>query len=139
MSHDLLDAWVLLVKTKYQLLHRLLLLRSASIGDATVLVESSLIADANGMGVVASGVSTHPLYRATSVNHTVEGDVEVIPDVTPTIYCHMVVAKLFQGVTAIAASSTAMHHDHIKKERGSHSKNVVESYREVEFANYLGP
>lgn len=117
MSHDLLDAWVLLVKTKYQLLHRLLLLRSASIGDATVLVESSLIADANGMGVVASGVSTHPLYRATSVNHTVEGDVEVIPDVTPTIYCHMVVAKLLQGVTAIAASSTAMHHDHINKRK----------------------
>lgn len=107
------DGWETAVQVEDELPHRLLLRRCASVGYATVLVESTLVADAYRVPIVSLGMRPHALYRATRVNHTVERDVIMVAYVAPMVHHHVVVAQLLQGISAIAASCAAMHHYHV--------------------------
>ena len=89
-----LDARKLTVKTEDEKLHRLLLGWRAGIRNATARRQTALVADTDGMSIVAQGMSTHPLHRTAGINHTFQGDVKMITDVAPTVHHHMVVAQL---------------------------------------------
>ena len=83
------------------------------IGYAARWRETALIADADAVGIVATGMGSHALLGAAGMDHAVTGDVVMVADVSPAIHHHVVVLQLLQGVGAIAASCAAMHHDHI--------------------------
>ena len=108
-----LDVRKLTVKTEDEKLHRLLLGWRAGIRDATARRQTALVADTDGMSIIAQGMSTHPLHRTAWINHTFQGNVKMITDVAPTVHHHMVVAQLLQSVSVIAAATAAMHHNHI--------------------------
>ena len=113
MTQNGLDVRKLTVKTEDEKLHSLLLGWRAGIRNATARRQTALVADTDGMSIVAQGMSTHPLHRTAGINHTFQGDVKVITDVAPTVHHHMVVAQLLQSVSVIAAATAAMHHNHI--------------------------
>ena len=61
----------------------LLLSRGAGVGSMAFLVETALVADTNGMGIVVAGMSSDHRFRATEVELTVAGDVVVIAAAFP--------------------------------------------------------
>ena len=83
-------AGVTLVKIFEQLSHRRLLLCRTGIGGLTADVESALVADAYGMGIVVQAVGTHHPFRAAWLNRSVTTDHVVVAD-----------AKLIMAVFAV--------------------------------------
>lgn len=63
-----------------KLLHRLLLRLRARVGGIAVPVESALVADTYGAGVVAAGMGACLLLGAAGIDHAVAGDVIMIAD-----------------------------------------------------------
>ena len=61
-------------------LHRHLLSEGTSVGGFAVGIESALIADADAVGIVVSGVSANFSLRSARVEGAVLGDVVVVAD-----------------------------------------------------------
>ena len=57
---------------------------SARIGRLAVLVETSLITDADAVGIVMTGMSSRLRLRTARINHSVLRDVIMVTDVTET-------------------------------------------------------
>ena len=57
--------------------------RGASVFSTTFLVETTLVADSDGVGIVMPGVSTDHLLGAAEVQLSVAGDVVVIATAVP--------------------------------------------------------
>lgn len=70
------------------------------IGYAARWRETALIADADAVGIVATGMGSHALLGAAGMDHAVTGDVVMVADVSPAIHHHVVVLQLLQGVGA---------------------------------------
>ena len=113
MAQDGPDARKTVVKSLNQLLHRLLLLRSAGVADAARWRKTTLVTDAYAVRIVTEGMRAHTLYRATGMHLSIQRDVEMIADVAPAVVMHMVVAQHLHRITVIAAATAAMHHYHI--------------------------
>ena len=63
-----------------EFLHRYLLGESTGVGWFAVGIESALIADADAVGIVVSGVSANLSLRSARVEGAVLGDVVVVAD-----------------------------------------------------------
>ena len=63
-----------------EFLHRHLLSEGTSVGRFAVGIESALIADADAVGIVVSGVSANLSLRSARVEGAVLGDVVVVAD-----------------------------------------------------------
>jgi len=63
----------------------------AGVGGAALLVEASLIADADGVGVVVAGMGADHLFGTAKVQLSVAGDVVVVAAALPaTGFVHLV-------------------------------------------------
>ena len=82
MTEDL-GIGVVLFQGTEQMPEGCLLGRGTGVGGATFLVEASLVADAEGVGVVMAGVSTDHLLGTAKVQLSVAGDVVVIAAAFP--------------------------------------------------------
>ena len=122
MPQDGTDARKTVVKFLNQMLHRLLLLRSAGVADAARWRKTTLVTDAYAVRIVTEGMRAHTLYRATGMNHSIQRDVEMVADVGPAVVMNMVVAQHLHRITVIAAATAAMHHYHIDVSHRHHSK-----------------
>ena len=88
------DSRVAAAQVGDEALHGSLLGWRARIGYAARWRETALIADADAVGIVATGVGSHTLLGATGVDGAVTGDVVMVADVSPAIYHHVVVLQL---------------------------------------------
>ena len=86
--------------------------RSAGITRPPTDVETTLIADADGVAVVAGGMCPYLIERATGMNYTVASNVVVITDVGKATGT-MVTTAVVHGVTLRGAGSTTMNHNQV--------------------------
>ena len=87
------------------------LLGGAGVGGSAFLVQASFIADADGMGIVVSGMHASLFFFACLVDLSVFLDVVVIADALVMEAGVMTVTKHVDGKTLVAARSTAMTDD----------------------------
>ena len=113
MAHDLTDGRELALQLLDELRHRLLLGMGAGVGEMAMLVQTSLVADAYRVGIVASGMGAHALQGAGGHHRAVTANVEVIADEAPVVHLYVVMVELGYGVALVAACSGAMHHNHV--------------------------
>lgn len=71
-------------ETLQKLSHRSLLGWRAGVGRMTIGIQTTLVTDANAVGVVMTGMSARLRLRTARINHSVLRDVIVITDVTET-------------------------------------------------------
>jgi hypothetical protein len=57
--------------------------RGTGIGRTTTVIETSLVADPNGMGIVMPGMSADHLFGAADVELAITGDVVVVATAVP--------------------------------------------------------
>ena len=71
-------------ETLQKLSHRSLLGWRAGVGRTTIGIQTTLVTDADAVGVVMTGMSARLRLRTARINHSVLRDVIVITDVTET-------------------------------------------------------
>ena len=71
-------------ETLQKLSHRRLLRWCAGVGRAGIGIQTTLVTDADAVGVVMTGMSSRLRLRTARINHSVLRDVIVITDVTET-------------------------------------------------------
>ena len=89
------------------------LLRGTGVGFMSMLVESSLVANADGVGIVVEGVHAYFLLRSCLVELAITGDVVVVAD---ALAMELLVVTLTEPVDRellVAAGSTAVDDDEI--------------------------
>ncbi len=80
---DDLGIGIVLLQRAEQREEGLLLGRGAGVGSAATFVEASLVADADGVGIVVAGVGADHLLGTAEVQLSVAGDVVVIAAALP--------------------------------------------------------
>ena len=88
-----------------------LLLSGARVGRMFQLVQASLVAYADGVLVIASGMGTDEVFMTGLVDVSITGDIVMIPREAETVF--MVGNEPFDGVRAVAARGTAGDDDEI--------------------------
>lgn len=86
--------------------------RRSGVGRVAVLVESSLIADADTMGVIAFGMSPCHSLRAGEVQLSVPCDVVVVAD-TVEASCPVTGFQCLHREFPVAACGTTMNHNQV--------------------------
>ena len=114
------------------------LLSGHGVARLALLIEPSLIADADRASIIRSGMSTnlqqHPVLRHRSILT----DVEVVADVIkPTSL--MVTAQLFHTIVLIASASRAMQYQKSHRVGRHHVLAVLHFGEEHAFRAYLPP
>ena len=71
-------------ETLQKLSHRRLLRWCAGVGRTGIGIQTTLVTDADAVGVVMTGMSSRLRFRTARINHSVLRDVIVITDVTET-------------------------------------------------------
>ena len=89
------------------------LLWGSGIGLAPSLVQSSLVANADGVGIVVEGVHAYLLLWARLVELSITGDVVVVADALAVETVVVVVTEPVDSVLLVTAGSTAMDDDEI--------------------------
>lgn len=95
-----------------QFLHRHFLCQGTGVGGMAVRVESALIADTYGVGVVVAGMSPSDALRPAGIEGAVLGDVIVIADGVEAA-CLMTGFQLFNSEVLVHSRGAAMHHNQI--------------------------
>ena len=95
-----------------QFLHRHFLCQGTGVGGMTVRVESALIADTYGVGVVVAGMSPCDALRPAGIEGAVLGDVIVIADGVEAAGL-MTGFQLFNSEVLVHSRGAAMHHNQI--------------------------
>ena len=93
-----------------EFLHRHLLSEGTSVGRFAVGIESALIADADAVGIVVSGVSANLSLRSARVEGAVLGDVVVVADGFETS-CEVAGFQGFDCEVLCHTRGTAMQYD----------------------------
>ena len=83
----------------------------SGVGGLTFLVQTSFIADADGMGIVVSGMHANLLFFAGLIDLSVFLDVVVIADALVMEAGVMAVTQPIDGETLVASRGTAMNDD----------------------------
>lgn len=94
-----------------QQFHRPQLLFSACVSWITVLVQSALVANTNGMAVVIAAMSANIALRSSLMHCAVARNVIVISDVSESTVLTMVAPALLKAQTTPHWSSRAMQND----------------------------
>ena len=71
-------------ETLQKLSHRSLLGWRAGVGRTTIGIQTTLVTDADAVGVVMTGMSARLRLRTARINHSVLRDVIMVTDVTET-------------------------------------------------------
>ena len=109
VAHDLGIGIVLLQRTE-QRVEGELLGGSPGVGRTALLVEASLVADADGVGVVVAGVCADHLFGAAEVELAVAGDVVVVAAALPAFgFVHLV--EQLHGNVLVRARCCTMNHN----------------------------
>ena len=95
-----------------QFLHRHFLCQGTGVGGMAVRVESALIADTYGVGVVVVGMSPSDALRPAGIEGAVLGDVIVIADGVEAAGL-MTGFQLFNSEVLVDSRGAAMHHNQI--------------------------
>ena len=85
---------------------------SASVGRLAFLIETTLVADSDAMGVVAAGVSTHLGFWTAGIDHAILRNVIVVADALEAS-CLVAGFQCFYWEVLINTCGTAMYHDQI--------------------------
>ena len=93
-----------------EFLHRHLLSEGTSVGRFAVGIESALIADADAVGIVVSGVSANLSLRSARVEDAVLGDIVVVADGFETS-CEVAGFQGFDCEVLCHTRGTAMQYD----------------------------
>ena len=114
------------------------LLSCHGVARSALLIEPSLIADADRASIIRSGMSPH-LQQLTVLRHrTILTDVEVVADVIkPTSL--MVTAQLFHTIVLIASASRAMQYQKSHRVGRHHVLSVLHFGEEHALRAYLPP
>jgi len=98
-----------LVKVDKQVLDSLVLLRSQGVARLALLIQPSLVADANRATVIGTGVGTDLQQHSMLRLRAILADIEVIADVSePTSL--VVAAKMLHRIVLVASGGGAMQH-----------------------------
>ena len=111
MAQDL-GIGIIHAQAMQQFLHRHLLGQGTGVGGMAVRVESALIADTYGVGVVVAGMSPCDALRPAGIEGAVLGDVIVIADGVEAA-CLMTGFQLFNSEVLVHSRGAAMHHNQI--------------------------
>ena len=99
-------------ETVEEVFQRFLLGWSASIGRLAFLVETTLVADSDAVGVVAAGVSTHLGFWTAGIDHAILRNVVVIADALEAS-CLVAGFQLLYCEILVDSCGTAMYHNQI--------------------------
>lgn len=110
---------IILSQRIQQLLKRNLLRLSTRIRRMTILVQTTLIADANAMQVVVTGMRTHLVLMTARIQGAVLGDVIVVTNLCETT---SLVARLqiLNAEVLVHTGSAAMHYNQINRSSTFH-------------------
>ena len=97
-------------QTLEERLQRVLLCRGSGIGRVPVLVQSALIANPDGMGIVVAGMGTNLVLRTAGIDNPVLGDVEVITYSLKTA-SPVACLQIFYREVPVNTCGTAMYHN----------------------------
>ena len=111
MAQDL-GIGIIHAQAMQQFLHRHFLCQGTGVGGMAVRVESALIADTYGVGVVVAGMSPCDALRPAGIEGAVLGDVIVIADGVEAA-CLMTGFQLFNSEVLVHSRGAAMHHNQI--------------------------
>ena len=103
---------IIYAQAMQQFLHRHFLCQGTGVGGMAVRVESALIADTYGVGVVVAGMSPSDALRPAGIEGAVLGDVIVIADGVEAA-CLMTGFQLFNSEVLVDSRGAAMHHNQI--------------------------
>ena len=93
-----------------QFLNSLKLQRIQGVARLALLIQTTLIADADRASIIRSGMSTNFQQLAVLRHRAILSDVEVIADIIKTT-CLMVPSHLFYRIVLVTTSSTAVQHE----------------------------
>ena len=99
-------------ETVEEVFQRIFLGWSASIGRLAFLVETTLVADSDAVGVVVAGVSTHLGFRTAGIDHAILRNVVVVADALEAS-CLVAGFQMLYREILVDSSGTAMYHDQI--------------------------
>ena len=85
---------------------------SASVGRLAFLVETTLVADSDAVGVVAAGVSPHLGFWTAGIDHTILRNVIVVTDALEAS-CLVAGFQLLYCEILVDSCGTAMYHNQI--------------------------
>ena len=85
---------------------------SASVGRLAFLVETTLVADSDAVGIVVAGVSPHLGFRTAGIDHAILRDVVVVADALEAS-CLVAGFQLLYREVLVNTCGTAMYHDQI--------------------------
>lgn len=111
MAQDL-GIGIIHAQAMQQFLHRHFLCQGTGVGGMAVRVESALIADTYGVGVVVAGMSPCDALRPAGIEGAVLGDVIVIADGVEAAGL-MTGFQLFNSEVLVDSRGAAMHHNQI--------------------------
>jgi hypothetical protein len=80
---DNLGIGIVLFQRDKQRVEGELLSRGAGVGGTAFLIEATLIADANGVGIIVAGMGADHLLGTTEVQLSIAGDVVVVAAALP--------------------------------------------------------
>lgn len=110
---------IILSQRIQQLLKRNLLRLSTRIRRMTILVQTTLVADANAMQVVVTGMRTHLVLMTARIQSAVLGDVIVVTNLCEAT---SLVARLqiLNAEVLVHTGSAAMHYNQINRSSTFH-------------------
>ena len=111
MAQDL-GIGIIYAQAMQQFLHRHFLCQGTGVGGIAIRVESALIADTYGVGIVVAGMSPFDALRPAGIEGAVLGDVIVIADGVEAA-CLMTGFQLLHSEVLVHSRGAAMHHNQI--------------------------
>ena len=99
-------------ETVEEVFQRFLLGWSASVGRLAFLVETTLVADSDAVGVVVAGVSPHLGFWTAGIDHAILRNVIVVADALEAS-CLVAGFQCFYREVLVNTCGTAMYHDQI--------------------------
>lgn len=97
---------------------RCFLRRCAGVGGSALGIQSSFVADADGVAVVSSAVRPRFFQRAAAVDFAVEGQVEVVADVAEAAVPDVVTAALLKTQAHALRRGRAMDYKQCNRAHG---------------------
>ena len=92
--------------------------RGSGVGSTAFLVETSLVADADGVGIVVAGMGADHLFGTTEVELAVTGDVVVVATAFPAFGTMHLVEHL-KGEVLVRAGGRAVNYNQINSTHNS--------------------
>ena len=99
-------------QTVEKVFHHLLLFGSAGVGRVPVLVKTSLITDADAVGIVVTGMSAYLVLWTAGIDHAILRNVIVVADALEAS-CLVAGFQLLYCEILVDSCGTAMYHDQI--------------------------